>query len=50
MRRGVLPVPASATGVHWKLLDAILDEVSADYDLVTVAEYLRRYREATNSA
>ena len=37
-------------GVHWKLLDAILDEVSADYDLVTVAEYLRRYRETMNSA
>ena len=35
-------------GVHWELLDAILNEVLVDYDVVSVAEYLRRYREAAN--
>lgn len=36
-------------GVHWRLLDAVLHEVASDYDVVTVAEYLARWRESTDS-
>lgn len=32
-------------GVHWRLLDAILAELAGDYDVVTVAEYLNRWKE-----
>ena len=32
-------------GVRWRLLDAVLSELSGDYDVVTVAEYLRRWKE-----
>ena len=32
-------------GVQWRLLDAILTELSGDYEVVTVAEYLRLWKE-----
>lgn len=32
-------------GVQWRLLDAILTELSGDYETVTVAEYLRLWKE-----
>ncbi len=32
-------------GVQWRLLDAIPTELSGDYETVTVAEYLRRWKE-----
>ncbi len=35
-------------GVQWRLLDAILTELSGDYEVVTVAEYLRRWRETAD--
>ena len=34
-------------GVHTRSLAAILSEVAGDYDVVTVREYLRRWRETT---
>ena len=34
-------------GVHTRPLAAILSEVTDDYDVVTVGEYLRRWRETT---
>ncbi len=33
-------------GVKWRLLDAILAELSDDYEIVTVAEYLKRWKES----
>ncbi len=33
-------------GVQWRLLDAILAELSDDYEIVTVAEYLKRWKES----
>ncbi|MCY4573186.1 MAG: polysaccharide deacetylase family protein [Gemmatimonadetes bacterium] len=33
-------------GVQWGLLDAILAELSGDYDVVTVADYLNRWKES----
>ncbi|MCY3808849.1 MAG: polysaccharide deacetylase family protein [Gemmatimonadetes bacterium] len=35
-------------GVHWRLLDAIFAELSGDYEVVTVAEYLRRWKESAS--
>lgn len=35
-------------GVHWRLLDAILTELTGDYEVVTVAEYLRRWKETAD--
>ena len=32
-------------GVHWPVLDDILEAVRGDYDLVTASEYLRRWKE-----
>ncbi len=34
-------------GVHWKLLDAILGEMATSHEVVTVAEYLTRWKETT---
>lgn len=34
-------------GVHTRQLAAILSEVTDDYDVVTVKEYLRRWKETT---
>lgn len=33
-------------GVQWRLLDAILTELAGDYEVVTVAEYLNRWKES----
>ncbi len=36
-------------GVHWRMLDAVLEEVTPDYDVVTVSEYLARWKESSDA-